>query len=161
MRLLAYAWAAPYSLLGLAIGMLAVLFGARAQVREGAMEFGGGWLGGRLSRLPAPFCFSAITFGHVILGIDEATLAAARSHEQVHVRQYEHWGPFFVPAYVPGFEFEIYSASGFGKSLDQLFSGQLDRDYFPVEMHDMSAQLGSARSPKTRCASARSPSSGS
>jgi CheY-like chemotaxis protein len=57
-----------------------------------------------------------------------------------------HWDhiqgfPFFVPAYVPGFEFEIYGASGFGKSLDQLFSGQLDRDYFPVEMHDMSARL--------------------
>jgi CheY-like chemotaxis protein len=57
-----------------------------------------------------------------------------------------HWDhiqgfPFFVPAYVPGFEFEIYGASGFGKSLDQLFSGQLDRDYFPVEMNDMSARL--------------------
>jgi CheY-like chemotaxis protein/phosphoribosyl 1,2-cyclic phosphodiesterase len=58
-----------------------------------------------------------------------------------------HWDhiqgfPFFVPAYVPGFEFEIYSASGFGKSLDQLFSGQLDREYFPFEMQDMSARLG-------------------
>lgn len=57
-----------------------------------------------------------------------------------------HWDhiqgfPFFVPAYVPGFEFEIYGASGFGKSLDQLFGGQLDRDYFPVEMHDMAATL--------------------
>jgi CheY-like chemotaxis protein/phosphoribosyl 1,2-cyclic phosphodiesterase len=57
-----------------------------------------------------------------------------------------HWDhiqgfPFFVPAYVPGWEFEIYGASGFGKSLDQLFSGQLDRDYFPVEMQDMSARL--------------------
>jgi phosphoribosyl 1,2-cyclic phosphodiesterase len=57
-----------------------------------------------------------------------------------------HWDhiqgfPFFVPAYVPGFEFEIYGASGFGKSLDQLFSGQLDRDYFPVELQDMSARL--------------------
>lgn len=57
-----------------------------------------------------------------------------------------HWDhiqgfPFFVPAYVPGFEFEIYGASGFGKSLAQLFSGQLDRDYFPVEMNDMAAQL--------------------
>jgi hypothetical protein len=23
-----------------------------------------------------------------------------RAHEQVHVRQYERWGPFFVPAYL-------------------------------------------------------------
>jgi CheY-like chemotaxis protein len=57
-----------------------------------------------------------------------------------------HWDhiqgfPFFVPAYVPGFQFEIFGASGFGKSLDQLFGGQLDRDYFPVEMHDMAATL--------------------
>jgi CheY-like chemotaxis protein len=57
-----------------------------------------------------------------------------------------HWDhiqgfPFFVPAYVPGYELDIYGASGFGKSLDQLFSGQLDGDYFPVEMHDMAARL--------------------
>ena len=57
-----------------------------------------------------------------------------------------HWDhiqgfPFFVPAYVPGYEIEIYSASGFGKSLEQLFGGQLDRDYFPVEMNDMAARL--------------------
>ena len=58
-----------------------------------------------------------------------------------------HWDhiqgfPFFMPAYAEGFEFEIFGASGFGKSLDQLFGGQLDRDYFPVEMNDMSARLG-------------------
>lgn len=57
-----------------------------------------------------------------------------------------HWDhiqgfPFFVPAYVPGYELDIYGASGFGKSLDQLFSGQLDSDYFPVELHDMAAKL--------------------
>jgi hypothetical protein len=99
-RLLAYAWAAPYSVLGVVLGLLALLFGARAQVNQGALEFGGGRLGALLSRLPAPFCFSAVTFGHVILGIDHVTLAAARSHEQVHVRQYERWGPLFIPAYL-------------------------------------------------------------
>jgi phosphoribosyl 1,2-cyclic phosphodiesterase len=57
-----------------------------------------------------------------------------------------HWDhiqgfPFFTPSYVPGYEFEIYGASGFGKSLDQIFGGQLDRDYFPVEMNDMAATL--------------------
>ncbi len=43
--------------------------------------------------------YRAITFGHVVLSlepIDEATFA----HELVHVRQYERWGPFFVPAYI-------------------------------------------------------------
>jgi hypothetical protein len=96
-RLLAYAWAAPYSLLGLLLGLPAMLFGGRAQIREGAVEF---WPGARLPGLRAPFGFTAITFGHVILGMDEATLAAVRAHEQVHVRQYERWGPLFVPAYL-------------------------------------------------------------
>jgi hypothetical protein len=130
LRLFAYAWAAPYSLLGLTVGLLALLFGARARMREGALEFGGGWLGVRLSRLPEPFCFSAITFGHVILGVDEAALAGARAHEQVHVRQYERWGPFFIPAYLLSslaqllrgrrpyldnrFEREAYSVAGCG-----------------------------------------------
>jgi hypothetical protein len=36
----------------------------------------------------------------VILGASDADLDAARGHEQVHVRQYERWGPFFLPAYL-------------------------------------------------------------
>ena len=36
----------------------------------------------------------------MILGTDKATLDAARDHEHVHVRQYETWGPLFLPAYV-------------------------------------------------------------
>jgi CheY-like chemotaxis protein len=57
-----------------------------------------------------------------------------------------HWDhiqgfPFFKPAYMPGFEIVIYGAEGFGKDLRSIFSGQLDRDYFPVQMGDMRAQL--------------------
>jgi len=44
--------------------------------------------------------FRAITLGHVILATDKATLSAAREHEHVHVRQYERWGPLFLPAYI-------------------------------------------------------------
>jgi hypothetical protein len=100
LRIFAYVWAAPYSALGLLFGALALLSGGRAHLRQGALEFGGGALGALLSRLPPPFAFSAITLGHVILGLDRATLAAVRRHEQVHVRQYERWGPLFVPAYL-------------------------------------------------------------
>jgi hypothetical protein len=99
-RLLAYAWAAPYSLVGLAFGGLGLLFGAGVQWRDGALEFSGGRLGARIARLAAPFCFSAITLGHAILAVDRASLAAARAHEHVHVRQYERWGILFVPAYL-------------------------------------------------------------
>lgn len=57
-----------------------------------------------------------------------------------------HWDhiqgfPFFTPAYIPGFELEIYGASGFGKDLQSIFQGQLDRDYFPVQLDDMSAKI--------------------
>lgn len=97
---LRYAWAAPYSLVGLLLGLVAVAFGARARLRAGAMEFSGGLLGEWLKRLPPAFCFSAITFGHVILGTDPLSLDCLREHEHVHVRQYERWGLLYVPAYL-------------------------------------------------------------
>jgi len=42
----------------------------------------------------------ALTLGHVVLGRTAAALDVARSHELVHVRQYERWGPLFIPAYL-------------------------------------------------------------
>jgi hypothetical protein len=41
-----------------------------------------------------------MTLGHVILGQDRLTLDIVRDHEHVHVRQYEVWGPAFLPAYL-------------------------------------------------------------
>jgi phosphoribosyl 1,2-cyclic phosphodiesterase/CheY-like chemotaxis protein len=57
-----------------------------------------------------------------------------------------HWDhiqgfPFFIPAFVPGFEVTIYGAKGFGKDLESIFRGQLDSDYFPVQLEDMRATL--------------------
>ncbi len=40
-----------------------------------------------------------MTLGHVILGQEEAYLWMHRAHERAHVRQYEVWGIFFLPAY--------------------------------------------------------------
>ena len=94
-RTLAYTWAAPTTLIGLVAGAMTLATGGRVQRRRGALEFHGGfsrWLADR-------WCFRAMTLGHVILGTDAATLDCARSHEQVHVRQYELWGPLFLPAY--------------------------------------------------------------
>ena len=99
MRLAAYAWAGLNTVLGLALGSLMWLAGARARVLRGVVEFEGGRLG-RLVAAPAIRCpFRAMTLGHVILAVDAAHLAAAREHEHVHVRQYEAWGPLFLPAY--------------------------------------------------------------
>jgi len=100
LRAAAYAWASPYTAVGLAVGLAVILLGGRMRLRQGAMEFGGGRLGNLMARLPPPLCFSAITLGHAILGIDHATLAAVRAHEQVHLRQYERWGLLFGPAYL-------------------------------------------------------------
>jgi hypothetical protein len=41
-----------------------------------------------------------MTLGHVVLGRDREALAQTRAHERVHVRQYERWGPAFIPAYL-------------------------------------------------------------
>lgn len=100
LRIAAYAWAGPNTLLGLAAGIVMLASGAAAIRIQGAIEFSGGGIGRLLSSRPRPFRFQAVTFGHVILGTSAAALAGAREHEQAHVRQYERWGPFFLPAYL-------------------------------------------------------------
>ena len=100
---LRYAWAFfPGTLLGLLCVPAARMGGGRCRVVRGCLEVHGGavtwflrrglpWLGGGAA---------AMTLGHVILGRDEECLDYSREHEHVHVRQYERWGPAFVPAYL-------------------------------------------------------------
>jgi len=98
-RVWSYAWASPNSLIGVIAGLAILCFGGRVRTVRACTEFSGGLIGSMLNS-PAFLCpFRAITLGHVIIGTDEASLAAARAHEHVHVRQYERWGPFFLPAY--------------------------------------------------------------
>jgi hypothetical protein len=99
-KIAVYFWASPNSLIGLGFGLLMSLFGASARRTRGVVEFHGGGLAGLLTGPAMRFPFRAITFGHVILGADAAALEAAREHEHVHVRQYETWGPLFLPAYL-------------------------------------------------------------
>lgn len=96
---LRYAWAAPASLVGLAVAAAALAAGASARRVEGTLEVSGGALGRRIARGPAITNIAAITLGHVIIGQDEAQLAACRAHERAHVRQYERWGVLFFPLY--------------------------------------------------------------
>jgi hypothetical protein len=98
-RIAVYVWAGPNTLLGLGAGLVMLMFGAAARRIQGAIEFSGGAIGLLFASRLQPFRFQAVTFGHVILGTSAAALAGAREHEQVHVRQYERWGPFFLPAY--------------------------------------------------------------
>ena len=96
-----YLWAFPGSLIGLFLAPLALIGGGGFQIVDGVLEAHGGWIASLLKR---PFWISgpiaAITFGHVVLGCDPPTLQRTRRHERVHVRQYERWGPMFIPAYV-------------------------------------------------------------
>jgi hypothetical protein len=50
--------------------------------------------------VPLPDGAAAMTLGHVVLGRDPQALARTRTHERVHVRQCERWGPGFIPAYL-------------------------------------------------------------
>ncbi|GAC1466979.1 MAG: hypothetical protein NVSMB9_08080 [Isosphaeraceae bacterium] len=97
-RCLAYLWAAPTTFLGLTAGLLTLCTGGRVQQRAGALEFHGGFARWMLKRTIVSA--SAMTLGHVILGRDERSLDWCRDHEQAHVRQVEHWGPAFLPAYL-------------------------------------------------------------
>jgi hypothetical protein len=89
-RALRVIWASPYSLAGALLGLA---FRSRRFAHGVLLCEGAEWprrLGWR---------YRAITFGHVVLGIDELD-EGTMAHELAHVRQYERWGPFFGPAYL-------------------------------------------------------------
>jgi len=96
MRLIRYIWAAPATLVGLVLALVAISAGARAHVVDGVVEVAGGWLARARRMLP----FTAITFGHVVVGVSHSALRRLRAHEHVHVRQYERWGVLFFPLYL-------------------------------------------------------------
>ncbi len=100
LRTAAYVWASPWTLLGLLAGSIGLATGGRVRRRGRVTEFYGGAIPWLLSWMPGGEFVSAMTLGHVILGRTDAALDACRAHEMVHVRQYERWGPLFVPAYV-------------------------------------------------------------
>lgn len=75
-------------------------FGANVKVTGRAVEFSEGGIKWLIHRFPNGHLTLAMTLGHVVIGQTEAALDISRVHETVHVRQYERWGPFFIPAYV-------------------------------------------------------------
>jgi len=72
---------------------------------------------------------------------------AQKGPRKVHIFiTHTHWDhiqgfPFFIPAYIPGFEIVVYGVPTFKKDLKSVFSVQLDRDYFPVQFGDMQARI--------------------
>jgi hypothetical protein len=98
-RFLRYLWAGPTTLIGLLVALALIRRGRFACV-DGVVEAHSPLL----ERALASFTLLArgadtMTLGHVVLGRNARALEATRAHERVHVRQYETWGPFFLPAY--------------------------------------------------------------
>jgi hypothetical protein len=92
-------WAAPYTLIGLTVGCLCLLTGGRVRSHSGVLEFHGGAVPRVLNRLPLPHVL-AVTLGHVVLGRNRDALELTRTHERVHVAQFERWGPLMGIAYL-------------------------------------------------------------
>ena len=97
LKTLGILWASPNSCCGILVGFLGLISGGKARFRDGCFEFYGGLVTLLLKRTPVGAI--AMTLGHTILGQSSEDLDAARDHEHVHVKQYEKWGPFFLPTY--------------------------------------------------------------
>jgi hypothetical protein len=96
---LRYLWAGPTTCVGLVVAF-ALLRRGQAALVDGVVEAHGPILDRALARLtPLAGGAAALTLGHVVIGRDAQALETTRAHERVHVRQYELWGPLFVPAY--------------------------------------------------------------
>lgn len=99
---LRYLWASPATAIGLVMALAAVATGGSSAVHGGVVEAHGGaatWFLTRVAGLWLRGGAAAMTLGHVVIGRDAEALQFTRSHERVHVRQYERWGPLFLPAY--------------------------------------------------------------
>ncbi|MEX1094618.1 MAG: hypothetical protein WED34_01145 [Planctomycetales bacterium] len=116
-----YAWASPATLIGLSLVPIVWLQGGSVRVVGGVVEVHGGIVASLLRR-GFPWIgagAAALTLGHVVWGLDAECLARSREHERVHVRQYERWGPFFIPAYL--LDSLILRLRGFDPYLDNRF----------------------------------------
>ncbi|MGH7278773.1 MAG: diguanylate cyclase domain-containing protein [Candidatus Rokuibacteriota bacterium] len=57
-----------------------------------------------------------------------------------------HWDhiqgfPFFVPAFLPGAELNIYAPLGFQRGLEEAMAGQMEYSYFPVKLRDLRSRI--------------------
>ncbi|HZZ45218.1 MAG TPA: hypothetical protein VFE58_19935 [Tepidisphaeraceae bacterium] len=96
-KILLYLWVAPTSLPGIFFVLLTFITPGKIRLVDGVLEVHGVIVSAFLKYLA--FDAAAMTLGHVVLGRDADALEWSRSHERIHVRQCERWGPFFLPAY--------------------------------------------------------------
>jgi hypothetical protein len=109
-RILAYAWALPTTVVGVPFLVGALLSGGGVQWMDGVLEVHGGLAAVYLRRVVGLVLkggASAMTLGHIVIGVDREALTLTRAHERVHVRQCERWGPLFIPAYLAASAFQL------------------------------------------------------
>jgi hypothetical protein len=124
-QLLRYLWAGPTTLLGLVVAFALIRRG-HTIVIDGVVEAHSPMLDRALTRLTLlPGGADAITLGHVVIGRNADALDATRAHERVHVRQYELWGPLFVPAYL------IASVCALARGRHPYFDNRFERQASP------------------------------
>src|SRR5262245_31971399 len=78
-----------------------------------------------------------------------AALAQEAHGEPITVHlfiSHTHWDhiqgfPFFLPAYQPTTTIHVYGSPGQARSLERILRGQMDADYFPVALGDLSATI--------------------
>lgn len=96
-----YLWASPATLLGMLIIPIVLLQRGKITLVDGVIEIHGGLATHLLNKgFYITHSAAAITLGHVVWGCDQQDLDRSRTHERIHIRQYERWGPVFIPAYL-------------------------------------------------------------
>ena len=127
-RVARYLWAAPASALGVILGAVGIAGGGRMSLHTGVLEVEGRLLAWGLTHLTwLKGGATAITFGHVVLARNAAALRMTRSHERVHVRQYERWGPLFIPLYLAA------SARALAQARDPYWDNPFEREARELE----------------------------
>jgi len=83
-------------------------------------------------------------------GARELGLHLTQTHKPpIHLHLFighTHWDhiqgfPFFVPAFIPGVELNVYAPLGFQQSLEEAMAGQMEYSYFPVKLRDLRSRI--------------------
>jgi len=119
---LRYCWVLPVSCIGILLLPFVILSGGAVVVAAGVIEAEGAITSFLLSRLH----IDAIAIGHVVFGRNRDSLIRCRSHERVHVRQYERWGPLFPFLYL------LSSAAALVRGLDAYRDNRFEQEAFRV-----------------------------
>ncbi len=117
-----YFWALPVSCIGILMLPFVILSDGPVVIAAGVIEAEGAIASFLLSRLH----IDAIAIGHVVFGRNRDSLIRCRSHERVHVRQYERWGPLFPFLYL------LSSAAALVRGLDPYRDNRFEQEAFRV-----------------------------